>query len=61
MVEGKRTWRNIVVLLDRDVLCELDIVDGFQDCKPLTDGCNANLLQAVGVQHAENITGYVVL
>lgn len=46
---------------NRDVLGQLDIVDGLEDRETLADGRNAHFLQAFGVEKAEDIAGYVVL
>lgn len=50
-----------MVLFNGNVLRKFDIVYGLQDSKSLTDGCNSHLLEAFGVEHAEDITGNVVL
>lgn len=43
----KRTRRDIVVGLDRNVICNLELINRLQDGKALSNGRNANLLQAV--------------
>lgn len=49
-----------MVLLDGDVLCEFDIVDGLQYRQSLADSCNADFLEALGFKKTENIAGDVV-
>ena len=59
---GKRglTRWDVVFWVDRDALGEFEEVDGLEDVQTLTDGGYADGLEALHVEHAEDIARYVV-
>ena len=48
---GRTRW-DVVVVFNRDVLGELDIVDGLENRESLADSGNSHLLETVWIKKA---------
>jgi hypothetical protein len=55
-----RTWWNIVLGLYRDGMCNLHEVDSLEDSQPLANCRDADCFQCLGVEGAQDVTGYLV-
>jgi hypothetical protein len=57
---GGLTRGNVVVWVDGNVVGNLDEIDGLENGQSLANGGDADRLERVGIEHAEDLAGYAM-